>query len=119
MKNFLSLFREWFDKTKAESESAQFGRDARFDWKAIIFLFLLLNIVFVIASFFMYAGINKGEIFLVDKKEQASLNILNTFELEKAVAFFEGKRERFEALKQEFFRTADPYTAPPEPKKSN
>lgn len=118
MKKFLSLFAtRGFGKAKAESESVRFGRDARFDWKMVIFLFLLLNIVSAAVGFFMYARISNGEIFLVDKMEPVSLNGLNKFELEKAVAFFEGKRERFQELKQKSLRTSDPYTLPAEPKK--
>lgn len=98
-----------FSHTRAESESAQFGRDARADWQVVVYVFLVLNVFSIGMSVFIYQHIDTGEIFLVDKKEPVSIRTVNRFELEQTVRFFEEKQARFDALKRWEFSTADPY----------
>lgn len=93
----------------AESETPRFGRDAWLDWQRICIAFLILNALSVGANAFMYARINKGELFLVDKKEGPSLNTLDTFELEQTVGFLGEKETRFESLKRAGLQTTDPF----------
>lgn len=102
---------------QAERVLARFGRDPRFDWEVVLLFFLALNIISATAGFFVYERINAGEIFLVEKADTAPKNVMDTFELEKTVSFFENKRERFEILRKTPLRTADPYTIPPAKKK--
>lgn len=106
-----------FKRSRAESEAAQFGRDARIDWQIVVLAFLFLNVLAVGISVFVYGEINKGELFLVDKKETVSLQTLDTFELERTVGFFEEKRARFETLKRTPLSTTDPFIPKPAPKK--
>ena len=106
-----------FKRARAESEGAQFGRDARKDWQIVCLVFLLLDLLAIGISVLMYQRINEGEIFLVDKKEPVSLRTLNTFELEQTVAFFDEKQARFEALTKKPLVTNDPYIPKAEPKK--
>lgn len=92
----------------AESETAQFGRDARRDWQAVFSAFLLLNLVSIGLNFFIYERINKGEFFLADKETPMTRGSMNRFELEKAAAFFEAKRLKFESLKNRPLSIPDP-----------
>lgn len=91
-----------------ESETAQFGRDARRDWQAVCFVFLLFTLVPAAFGIFVYARIDTGELFLVDKERSVVPGSVNRFELEKTVAFFEEKRQRFESLKSRPFSISDP-----------
>ena len=98
-----------FRRTHSESEAAQFGRDARSDWQIVCFIFLFLNIAFIGMSVFVYRQINKGELFLVDKKEAVSVRSLDRYELERTVRYFEEKQSRFDLIQQKPFSTADPF----------
>ena len=106
-----------FARGLAESESAQFGRDARADWRVICFTFIFLNLVSIGVSVFVYGKINKGEIFLVDKSEQVSVKTLGRFELEQTVHYFNEKQDRFDALLQRGLPTVDPYIPRAVPKR--
>lgn len=103
----LSFPAKW--KTKAESEAAQFGRDARTDWQLLCFIFLFLNLISVVLGVVVYERIDKGELFLTDKRETVELGTLDRFALEKAVNFIEFKREKFQALQSGTLRTSDPF----------
>ena len=96
-------------RTHSESEAAQFGRNARSDWQVVCFIFLFLNVVSIGVSVFVYRQINKGELFLVDKKETVSVRSLDRFELERTVAYFEEKQSRFDLIQQKPFSTVDPF----------
>ena len=98
-----------FTHSRAESETAEFGRNARSDWQLVCFVFLFLNVIAIGVSVFMYQGINNGEIFLVDKKETLSAGTFDRFKLEKTVAFFEDKKARFGAFQQKPLMTIDPF----------
>ena len=106
-----------FKRTAAESETAQFGRDARADWKMLCFAFLILTVCMVGVSVFVYAKINKGELFLVDKKTTVSLKMFDTFKLEQTISYFSDKKKRFESLQEKGISTFDPYIPKPEAKK--
>ncbi len=99
-----------FKRTVTESETAQFGRDARTDWKTLCFSFLLFTVCTVGVSVFVYAKINKGELFLMDnKKTPASLKMFDTFKLKQTIFYFGEKQARFETLKKKGISTTDPY----------
>ncbi len=90
------------------SESAQFGRDPRSDWRWGFIAFLVLNLLLIVLSVMMYRRVNVGDIFLVDKKESVSLGTLNRFELEKTVSFFEEKEKQFQSLQNRPLSLLDP-----------
>ena len=83
---------------RPESEAAQFGRDARHDWRAVFIGFLVLNLVSLSLNFYLYRQINQGELFLTNKKTPIPPAIFNQEKLERAVAHFEEKRKEFEVL---------------------
>ena len=94
----------------------RFGQDAHTDWEIVFFAFLALNLFAIGVSVFMYGKINKGELFLVDKKETVSVKTLNRLELEKTVSFFADKQGRFDALKRKPPLTSDPFVPGIKPK---
>lgn len=104
-------------RAQGESETAQFGRDARADWRRVFLVFLALNLVSVVGSVFLYRQINQGEFFLVDKKEPPVVRTLDRFALEQTVAHFEDKRTRFDALKRRPLSTKSPFIPKSTPKK--
>lgn len=108
MSNLTDKLRTLARRRGTESETAQFGRDARRDWQAVFITFLVLNLAALAFNLFVYTQIDQGEIFLVDKREPVTLRTLNRFDLEKTVAFFEEKQRRFDALKNRPFSIPDP-----------
>ena len=95
----------------------QFGRDARADWRSIFLAFLALNVLSVGLSVFMYEQINRGEFFLVDKKQPVTVQALDRFALEQTVAFFKEKQARFDALKRGPLPTRNPFVPSITPKR--
>lgn len=84
---------------RVESESAQFGRGARRDWRALCIAFLVLNAASVAFSFYLYRSINQGELFLVDRKEPVSSSAFDRRNLDEVVARLEERERKFNALK--------------------
>ncbi len=97
-----------FARNRGESRVVQFGRDAQSDWKIIIVSFFALTVILVVISVFVYRRVDVGDIFLVDRKEPMTSDTLNRFELEKTVAFFEAKLQRFEKLRDNPLSLQDP-----------
>lgn len=112
-----SFLKRLFKRQGPERESPQFGRNAHADWKVLFISCVVLNLVAIGVSVFMYGKINKGEIFLVDKKDHVSVRTVDKFELERAVSFFANKQERFEALKRQPPPAVDPFIPSIKPKK--
>lgn len=109
--------RRFLKRARGESEAAQFGRDARADWRMVFLAFVALNLISVVGSVFLYRQINQGEFFLVDKKEPAVIHTLDRFALEQTAAHFEDKRTRFDALKRRPLSTKNPFMPSAAPKK--
>lgn len=114
---FSQIFKRPWRRASAESETAQFGRDARADWRLVFLAFLALNLVSIGLSVFMYEEINRGEFFLVDKKQPVTVQALDRFALEQTVAFFKEKQARFDALKRGPLPTRNPFVPSITPKK--
>lgn len=87
-------------KRRPESESAQYGRDPRADWQLAFFVFLLLNLVSLLGSVYVYRQISKGEIFRLLQKEPLSLRMLDRAGLKSAVDFFDAKQKRLENFRR-------------------
>lgn len=102
---------------RASVGARQFLRNPRFDWRAALIGFLILNIISAAFHFFFYRQVGSGEIFLVEKREPLSRRALNRFELEETVARFEERRIRFEELKHKPLSVRDPFTSPAEARK--
>lgn len=85
---------------RRESMTAQFGRDARSDWQVVVLVFIVLNVLSFVTNSLVYERINRGEIFLVPKREPVSARILDRAELREAAEFFAKKRETFERLRK-------------------
>ena len=99
-------------RRRNESETAQFGRDARSDWQVVFLVFALLNMLLFAFSVTVYQRINRGEIFLVPKQEPASFRVLNRIELKEAAEFLEKKKASLELLQRTPFVIPGPGARP-------
>lgn len=94
--------------TQGDGDTLEFGRDPRRDWRLVFITFLLLDALAVLFSVYMYARINQGEIFLVEKKEAAPSVTLDRAKLEKTVALFAKRREQLGELSRTGLSSKDP-----------
>ena len=113
------LMRDLLKRRRVEHDGVPFGRDPRADWRRVLLFFLSRTRLLSAVGAFVYRGVNRGELFLVEKREPVSLGVLKRQELEETVAFFEEKRARFEALRRTPLKTADPYIPKTPPKKQS
>ena len=102
-------FGNFFKRTQSSSEAVQFGRDPSFDWRMLCVSFLVLMLGAITVSVVVYGRVDKEDIFLTEKEKPTSLLSLDKFKLERAVLFYENKRERFETLKRKPLSTVDPF----------
>lgn len=106
-----------FKRATLARASFLFGQNPERDWKILLGSFFLVALVAVGAGIFVYTKVDQGEIFLVDKKEVAPPKVLDRFQLEKTVSFFESKNEDFLSLKRQSLQTLDPFIPTVKPKK--
>ena len=70
------------------------------DWILVFCFFLLLNLINVLFSAYLFLQINKGSIFVVQIDETAKVIVLNLKQLDKTLNFFEEKETKFLELKK-------------------
>ncbi len=102
-----------FGKRGGESETAQFGRDARHDWQFVFVFFLSVSVLLLAGSIFVYRQVNGGELFHVAPRGGLSLHSLDRTVLKETADFFAAKQERFDALRQTPLSIAGPGTPSP------
>lgn len=119
MSTFLSALAKLRSRASSGAAEFEFGRDPRRDWRLLFSVFLFLNALSVTLGAYMYLRIDKGEIFLADKRPASAFGSFSSAELERTAAFYVDKSERFEALKRSALSSADPFKeqAPPMPPK--
>lgn len=93
---------------RSESMTVQYGRDARADWQLVFIIFFVLNLISFVANIFVYAEINKGEIFQTPQQSISSVHQISRAELRDAIDFFDTKKERFEMLQSMPLSIASP-----------
>lgn len=106
------MVRGLIPRRRAESVTAQFGRDARADWQLVFIVFLLINLILFTGNAFVYRQVNDGEIFQLPKREALLLQVLSREELRGAINFFDTKKQRLEELRVKPLNIAGPGPAP-------
>ena len=77
-------------------------------WKKIFILFIVINVIVVIISSYLFFKINYGEIFLVDSNTNVSIETVNRTLLLDTINFFEIKEKEFDNLKTNKVNLVDP-----------
>jgi len=85
-----------------------FGTSPEADWKIIFFSALILVVVAIALSAFIFIKINKGEIFVVEKPDGQSERTLDLTLLRKTVSYYQGKARVFESVKNKVVPSVDP-----------
>ena len=95
-------------KAQKDAGKFKFGGNVYRDWKYILALFLVLNVLVVAGSAYLFFQINKGELFIVEKKSVLANDTVDRKALEVTVAFYEERAQKFDLYKRNPPRVADP-----------
>lgn len=69
------------------------------DWILVFAFFLLLNLINVLFSAYLFLQIDKGSIFVVQRDEETKVTVLNLKQLDATLNFFKEKETKFLELK--------------------
>ena len=107
MKNLASIFK------KSRSQDAGplfgFGTSAQADWKIIFFSTLVFILIVSILNLALFVQINRGEIFVIEEKDNAPQHTLDLEKLRETNAYYQNKALGFERIKK---ATSTPITDP-------
>lgn len=84
------------------------GSNPETDWKIIFVSTLVLAVLVVVLSVFIFMKIDKGEIFVVEKSNEQGEKSLDTSLLKETVSYYENKAREFERIKGLIVPAVDP-----------
>jgi hypothetical protein len=103
LKNIFSKF-TFHKKTEYKTISEK----SNHDWKMILLGFIFLAIIMLSGSLYMFIGVSKGDIFLVEQKPENTVLSINKSDLASTIKFFETRKAHLEALKATRPTVGDP-----------
>ena len=106
MENFQISFKKW--NWGVKSRLFGFGTGPEVDWKIIFISTMVLTILIIVLSTFIFIKINKGEIFVVEKSAERGEKVLDVSLLKKTVFYYQDKALEFERIKSLVTPAVDP-----------
>jgi hypothetical protein len=100
---FTALF-----KTSGQGRRALFGSDPREDWKRLLIIFGVINLLIIIWSGYLFWQINQGNIFEVAPTSNVGADTATRNQLKKILTIYDGRESQFEALRVTKPVTVDP-----------
>jgi|SRR3989344_9072915 len=85
-----------------------FGTSSEADWKIIFISTVVLAVLVIVLSVFIFIKINKGEIFVVKKSAEPEKKTLDLSLLRKTVSYYENKALEFERIRSVKTPAVDP-----------
>lgn len=85
-----------------------FGTSPEADWKIILILTMILAVLVIVLSAFMFIKINRGEIFVVKRSIEQEEKVLDTSLLRETVLYYQNKALEFEKIKNSVTPATDP-----------
>lgn len=85
-----------------------FGTSPEADWKIILISTIILTVLVIALSVFLFIKVDKGEIFMVEKSVGQKEKALNISLLKETVFYYQNKALEFERIKSSVTPTADP-----------
>ena len=85
-----------------------FGTSSKADWKNIFISTIILAILTIILSVFIFIKIDKGEIFVEKKTAEPEKQILDLSLLRETVSYYQNKALEFERIKNAKVDAVDP-----------
>ncbi len=83
---------------RKRSEFNTIGEKANHDWKYMLIVFTCLTIISISGSLYIFVKINKGEIFLVEKKAESKEVSIDDKRLKTVTEMFEIRNMEFQKL---------------------
>lgn len=77
-------------------------------WKIAVMLFFVLFLVVAGAGFYLFVGVNNGELFTVQNAQVVSTDNFDTKSLSKVVEMFDARKADFEKFKTSDVISVDP-----------
>ena len=85
-----------------------FGVSPQADWKIIFISTLVLTLLALVLSGFIFIKIDKGEIFVIDKPLEQRGKTLDISLLKEIISYYQGKAREFERIKSLVVPATDP-----------
>ncbi len=85
-----------------------FGTSPEADWKIIFVSTIILTILVIVSSIFIFIKIDKGEIFVVEKSAGEGDKTLDLSLLRETVSYYQNKALEFERIKRARTPATDP-----------
>jgi len=85
-----------------------FGTSAEADWKIIFVSTVVLAILAMVLSLYIYIKIDKGEIFVIEKTAGQGETTLGASLLKETVSYYKNKAIEFKRIKNVVKPAADP-----------
>ena len=85
-----------------------FGTSPQADWKIIFISTLVLTLLALVLSGFIFIKIDKGEIFVIDKPLEQRGKTLDISLLKEIISYYQGKAREFERIKSLVVPATDP-----------
>jgi hypothetical protein len=104
--NFKNIFSRFSFHKRGQYKTI--SEKSNHDWKIIIVSFIILAIIILAGSLYMFIGVSRGDIFLVEQKTEGVVQTINKDELANTVKFFESRKAHFEELKANRPTVGDP-----------
>jgi hypothetical protein len=93
---------------KRRMSKARNGFNVSVVWKRIFLLFVVVNIIVIAVSVYLFFQINSGGIFRVEQDTVISVDSINRALLRDTIDSFEQKKLEFERLKTKESSVVDP-----------
>ena len=93
---------------KIEGKLFGFGTSPEADWKIIFTSTLILTVLAVGLSVYIFLKIDKGEIFVVEKQDEQSEKTLDVSLLQETVSYYKNKEIEFNRIKNLVAPSVDP-----------
>lgn len=93
---------------RSGAPSLNLGKGPERDWKLIFSSAILLTVFVIGLSFYMFIRIDKGEIFVVERRDDREGRILDVDKLRATVDYYQDKAQEFERLKSQVTQSPDP-----------
>lgn len=97
MNNIKHYIKKIFKRTDFSGLSI-FGHGQFFDWKILLTFFLLIMIVVVSFSVYVFLGVRAGDIFKDDNKVPVHNEVINKTTLDQVIKDFDIRAENLEKL---------------------
>ena len=78
------------------------------DWKMILIVFIIVNVISATLNFYVFWGIKEGTIFSISDNTTTAFVTINRKGLDEIVSYFESRQRNFDDLRKNRIPMSDP-----------